>query len=158
MECHDRNEISKLQTEMPFCSTLRADGPLPCFKIHDVDYYPKVAGNKLPWLMNQGYSFLVLDMGNLGEADFEEFLRCDRKLVIGSLSPWKIEKYRNFFELYNGSVNLGEGFYYLVQMGLSKNIPEFTKTYHISMCGVPPIPNPFRLEKELFQFLQELVS
>lgn len=158
LECHSRNEISQLQTEMNLTSSAKADDLLPCFKIHDVDYYPRVTSHDLPLLMNQGYVYLILDLGYLGESDFQEFLRCDKKLVLGSLSPWKVEKYREFFRAYHSLVNLGEGFYYFIQMGNTIGSQKLLEHYHLSMRSVPFISNPFRIHKELFPFLKELVS
>lgn len=130
----------------------------PCFKLHGVDYYPRVTGSELPVLLNQGYDYLILDIGSLREADFSEFLRCDRKLVLGSLAPWKLGTYEDFFRQFDNSPNLGEGFDYLVQTGTAKNISHFSKTHRISMAAVPFIKNPFRLEKELFLFFGSLLA
>ncbi len=108
--------------------------------------------------MNRGYEYLILDMGSLKEADLSEFLRCSRKLVLGSLAPWKIGNYQDFFEHFGNTLKLGEGFCYLVQTGTQKCIHDFSKKYLVSMQSVPFIQNPFRIEKELFLFFEELLS
>lgn len=183
LELHTRNEISQLVPESELCAAMNAHSRTSCsaevhskaslfgtshslesgqsylhFKLHGVDYYPHVAGNEVPALLNQGYDYLILDMGSMKEADHSEFLRCDRKLVLGSLAPWKIWTYEEFFRQFSNSVNLGEGFYYLAQTGTTKNIPQFSKAHHISMSGVPFIKNPFQIEKELFLFLGTLLT
>ena len=83
------------------------------FNIHGVDYYPDVTPDELPGLYNQGYQILLFDFGNFGECCIHEFLRCDRKLVIGSLAPWNIRQYRDLLESLSHYTNLGEGFYCL---------------------------------------------
>lgn len=130
----------------------------PCFKLHGVDYYPHVSGSEIPALLNQGYDYLILDIGSLEEADFSEFLRCDHKLVLGSLSPWKLWTYEEFFRQFDNSQNLGEGFEYLVQAGTAKNISHFSRAHRISMAVVPFIKNPFRIEKELFLSFGSLLA
>ena len=57
------------------------------FRIHDVDYYPATGRDEFPALLNLGYRYLVLDFGSLSEADLTEFLRCDKKIIIGSVAP-----------------------------------------------------------------------
>lgn len=183
LELHTRNEISQLIPESELFSAMNAPSRIFCspevhcstsplgtshalesgqgslhFKFHGVDYYPHVSDNEIPALLNRGYDYLILDMGSLKEADLSEFLRCDRKLVLGSLAPWKIWTYEEFFRQFDKSVNLGEGFYYLAQTGTTKKIPQFSKTHHISMSGVPFIKNPFHIEKELFLFLGTLLA
>lgn len=183
LELHTRNEISQLIPESELFAAMNTQSRASCsaemhskvsllgtshapesgrdklhFKYHGVDYYPHVSGNEVPALLNQGYDYLILDMGSMKEADHSEFLRCDRKLVLGSLAPWKIWTYEEFFRQFDNSVNLGEGFYYLTQTGTAKSIPHFSKAHHISMSGVPFIKNPFRIEKELFLFLGALLA
>ena len=68
------------------------------FTIYDVDYYPAVSIGEIPQILNHGYCYLLYDFGVLTEANYNEFLRCDRKIVIGSLAPWKEQIYSiNFY-------------------------------------------------------------
>lgn len=97
-------------------------------------------------------------MGALDETDISEFLRCDRKLVLGSLAPWKLRKYEAFFEQFDHYTNLGEGFCYLVQTGVKETLADFSKARNIDVHSVPFIGNPFRIDKELFPFFSALLS
>ena len=149
-ELHARSEIAQLVPE----SSLLQDHP--SFRLHGVDYYPRMPGSGVPALLNQGYDYLILDTGNLDEADTSEFLRCDRKLVLGNLAPWKRWKYEAFF-LHFQSINFREGFDYLVQSGMNENVLLFSRAHHIAMSQIPIIQNPFRIEKELFPFLERRI-
>lgn len=126
------------------------------FPLHGVDYYPAVAKDEVPALLNLGYDCLILDIGAQDECSFSEFLRCDRKLILGSLAPWKSWKYEAFFQKFENSINLREGFDYLVQTGTKHEIFRFSKAHHIKMQAVPFIKDPFSIEKELFPFLGTL--
>lgn len=151
LEVHGRNEISQF---FPEAGQNR-------FHLSGIDYYSNISSNDIPALLNMGYHYLILDMGSFGEIDFQEFLRCDRKLVLGSLAPWKAKTNQEFFQYYSNTANLGEGFFYLVQTGDIKNILTFSKTYHISrrnIFQIPFIKNPFCIKKELFLLFQELLS
>lgn len=121
-----------------------------------MDYYPAVKEDDVPALLNLGYDCLILDTGVLGGNAFSELLRCDRKLILGSLAPWKSWKYEAFFQQFENTINLGEGFDYLVQTGTVQDVFRFSKTHHIKMQTVPFIKNPFSIEKELFPFLGAL--
>lgn len=161
MEFHGRDEISQLFRGKGDVTSAKADCGLPHFHHCGIDYYPNITGSEIPTLFNMGYHYLIFDMGCFGESDFQEFLRCDRKLILGSLAPWKTKSYQDFFAYLGNITNLGEGLYYLVQTGNTKDILQFSKTYHISrrnIFQIPFIKNPFCIEKELFLFLQELLS
>lgn len=121
-----------------------------------VDYYPAVTTDEVPALLNQGYDCLIFDVGTLGDSMFSEFLRCDRKLILGSLAPWKSWEYEAFFQKLTDTMDVGEGFDYLVQTGSIKELASFSKTHHIKMQVVPFIKDPFHIEKELFPFLGAL--
>lgn len=128
------------------------------FRIYDVDYYPNASSKELPSLLNQGYEYLILDMGNMEEANLPELLRCDKKIVLGSLAPWKMNKFRNTLNRFSQTASSGEGFIYLMESGNPKTLRKISGTYHIIVRSVPFIQNPFRIGKEFFSILQELLE
>lgn len=128
------------------------------FRLHGVDYYPNLAPDAVPRLLNMGYDYLILDLGSLNESAAAEFLRCDRKIVLGSLALWKTWSYEEFFKQFNNFTNLGEGYHYLVQVGTFQNHSVFSRQHSISMQEVPFIKNPFHIEKEHFLFFDILLS
>lgn len=156
LELHGRNEISQLVPEAKLLSDTPQNTGIsirPHFRIRGVDYYPAVTEHEIPALLNCGYDYLIFDIGTLDDGMFSEFLRCDRKLVLGSLAPWKSWKYESFFQKYQNNITIKEGFDYFVQTGSTKELDSFSKTHHIKMQVVPFIKNPFYIEKELFPFL-----
>ncbi|MCI5873344.1 MAG: hypothetical protein PUJ55_04195 [Clostridiales bacterium] len=165
LELHARNEISQLVPEAKLLSSspknlntvvLPGVQNRPRIRLCGVDYYPAVTASEVPALLNHGYDYLILDVGTPDEGMLSEFLRCDRKLILGSLAPWKSWKYEALFQKFTDDINLGEGFDYLVQTGSTKELASFSKTHHIKMQVVPFIKNPFHIEKELFPFLGTL--
>lgn len=128
------------------------------FSIYDVDYYPNTSSEELPSLLNQGYRYLILDMGSMEEVDLPELLRCDKKIILGSLAPWKMDKFRNTYNRFSQTISSGEGFIYLMESGNPKTLRKISGTYHIIVRSVPFIQNPFRIGKEFFSILQELLE
>lgn len=158
IEFHGRNELSQLFPE----SDPESDTDRPqYFHLRGIDYYPNVNSSHIPSLLNMGYHYLIFDMGSFMEADFQELLRCDRKLILGSSAPWKRRTWEALFSYINDRVSSGDGFYYLVQAGSAKSILSFSKSFQVSKRSVLQIPfikNPFCIEKELFLFFQELLA
>ncbi len=127
------------------------------FRLHGVDYYPNLAPDAVPRLLNMGYDYLILDLGSLNESAAAEFLRCDRKIVLGSLALWKTWSYEEFFKQFDSFTNLGEGYHYLVQVGTFQNHSVFQAALHIH-AGGSVHQNPFHIEKEHFLFFDILLS
>lgn len=123
-----------------------------------MDYYPCVKGTEIPALLNLNYDYLILDMGSQSEADLSEFLRCDRKLILGSLAPWKTYSYQGIFHKFQNVYDVKKGICFLSQWGSLNNDRTFSRAHHISIQNVPFISTPFRLEKQLFVFFDGLLT
>lgn len=147
------NRLSAFTSEKTPYSKLKAD---PVISIYNVDYYPTISLENIPEIFGKGYCYLLLDFGVLTDLTFHEFLRCDRKIVIGSLSPWKEDLYHQFFNNYLLQMQWNS-FVCLVLFGEKQDIHRFSGKYHISMKQVPFIRNPFHITQEQFLFLQELL-
>ena len=112
LELHKRSELARLIPESALADSIHRHA-LQCskapdaadtskaeffhFRLHGVDYYPNLAPDAVPRLLNMGYDYLILDLGSLNESAAAEFLRCDRKIVLGSLALWKAWSYEEFF-------------------------------------------------------------
>lgn len=147
LELHKRSELARLIPESALADSIHRHA-LQCSKAPDA----------VPRLLNMGYDYLILDLGSLNESAAAEFLRCDRKIVLGSLALWKAWSYEEFFKQFNNFTNLGEGYHYLVQVGTFQNHSVFSRQHSISMQEVPFIKNPFHIEKEHFLFFDILLS
>lgn len=131
------------------------------FEEDGVGYYPHVMSSRLPMLLNGGYSYLIMDLGS-GESEWQEFLRCDLRYLVASLSPWRIERAEDFMVSHgqaDGMEHIQQK-YFTALLTVTGNIYEkkrFQQLYHIPVRTVPLIADPFRLEKDQLAFFQELL-
>jgi hypothetical protein len=152
LEFHPRDELSLLSCRSPESAS---------FHIHGFDCFPQVGAIDMPFLLNQGYDYLILDMGSIREADFSELLRCNVRLVLCSSAPWKSRSLWEFHSYFDDTINLGEGFFYLLQTGNPRKALTISEQLVIPArkCRcIPFIQNPFCIEKELFLFFEELLT
>lgn len=68
------------------------------FEIFKINYYPGVTRNQYARICNMGYDCVVTDFGHDYRNSMEDFLRCDRKIIMGSINLWKYRKYLEFYE------------------------------------------------------------
>lgn len=71
-------------------------GKAGVFRVLEVDYYGQAGINTLLLCKKSGCQTVIVDYGTVGEGNLEEFLRCDRQFVLGSLSEWQMEAFLEF--------------------------------------------------------------
>lgn len=126
------------------------------FVIDGVGYYPQMESARMPELLNSTYRYVILDMG-CEESCWQEFLRCDLKYVIASLSPWRIRQAQVFMDMHEKEHTNN---YFTALLTVTGNVYEkkkFQRTYHVPVRTIPFIADPFWLEKDQLSFFQELL-
>lgn len=125
-------------------------------KLFGVSYFTDICVGNIPEIMNSRYDAFVLDLGADYETAREEFLRCDRKIVVGSISPWKAFAYEHFLNTITATENY-EAWEFLVLFANVLDKKRLQKRYGMYMISIPWIENPFCLKQEDMQFLQKII-
>ena len=126
------------------------------FEMDGVGYYPQMEPTDMPGLLNSTYRYLMLDMG-CDESCWQEFLRCDLKYIVASLSPWRIRQAEYFMEQHKNDNSKN---YFTALLTVTGNVYEkkkFQRKYHVPVRTIPFIADPFRLVKDQLTFFQELI-
>lgn len=71
-------------------------GKTGVFQALEVDYYEQAGIDTLLLCKKSGCQKVIVDYGTVREGNLEEFLRCDRQFVLGSLSEWQMEAFLEF--------------------------------------------------------------
>lgn len=121
-----------------------------------IHYFTDIGVGKIPEIMNSRYEVFVLDLGADYAAAREEFLRCDRKIVVGSISPWRVSAYEHFLKKVMESENITAWEFLILFANLSDK-KRIQKRYGMQMISIPRIENPFYLKKEDMMFLQKII-
>ncbi len=121
-----------------------------------IHYFTDIGVGKIPEIMNSRYEVFVLDLGADYVAAREEFLRCDRKIVVGSISPWRVSAYEHFLKKVMESENITAWEFLILFANLSDK-KRIQKRYGMQMISIPRIENPFYLKKEDMMFLQKII-
>ena len=125
-------------------------------KLLGVSYYTDGCGTNVPDIMNSTYEAVILDLGADYMAAREEFLRCDRKIVVGSISPWKVIAYERFLNHITATENY-EAWEFLVLFANMLDKKTIQKRYGMHLLSIPWIENPFYLKQEDLIFLQRII-
>ncbi len=125
------------------------------FQISRITFCRNVALEELIALYNQDYEYYILDLGIDFSQNQEEFLRCDIKILIGSLTEWK--RHYTFGCINHKRYLPGfEHWVHLINLGQAKDIKIASSQLGIRIDGIGYEPDPFVLNqytKKLFEKL-----
>ncbi len=130
------------------------------FRFLGMDFYPEATFEQLPKLLGKPYACFVLDLGvlNPSSAACREFLRCQKKLVVGSVCPWKEARYGKWMEsFFSQYQNHSEEIILLGNLGIKEDILRFRRKYRVSVQTVPFLENPFQLTPSDWSVLEKLL-
>lgn len=85
LECSGRHDVISLQEEREEEDTEKY------FHRFDICFYPHVSLSELIYIRNLSFDILVIDFGSDFIKIESELLRCDIKILVGTLAPWKRE-------------------------------------------------------------------
>lgn len=126
------------------------------FQIYHTTYYRNVREPDLIKILNEDYEYFIMDFGADFSKNESEFLRCDIKLVIGSLTEWK----RHFLAQFIENRLLLPGFAhcrYLIVFGQGKDMRMASRELHVHLDSIGYAPDPFLLNKENRTLFQKII-
>lgn len=154
IECFPQTELKYM--EEFYCLDGNATSIRDYFSIYKVHYYKNVREEKIAKIMGNRYDCVVLDLGVDANKTKNEFLRCDKKIVVSNLAPWKSNELEEFLVktgFNNDNVNLDFG----ISFSTKKVVKEISKEYKIPTFMVPYEPDPFAISNDTIKMFQKLI-
>lgn len=129
------------------------------FRYMNLTCYPHAIREDLPGILSARYSYIVFDIGVLTSESYWDFYKCDVKFVIGSISPWKRNRFDELLQSLLYNMNTCQDHVVLLgNLGIKETIKAFEQYHTISVFAIPFLPNPFQLTTANCTFFQELLS
>ncbi len=120
-------------------------------------YFANAGSDNMPEYIRQGYDYYIIDGGSEFYRIRREFLRCDRKLILVSLSPWKRKELEYFMSVIWEEEKCLDNVTFLAQFGMKKDKKDFQKQYRIPIHTLPFMEDPLHLKEAERLFLKTLV-
>lgn len=126
-----------------------------CFSLNHMTFFPNITESQSLDIFNDTFRCIILDFGSDYSMHHSEFLRCDQKIVLTCLSPWKIGGFLQFLEKIQ-FVKSAEQWMYLVpqEQELFRMRKEVGSAYKV--YGVPYEPDPFDLKLTTIDFFNKI--
>lgn len=127
------------------------------FSMGGVSYYPSVNASEFGYLCNMNYEYMILDLGQDSKMAREELLRCNVKLIVGSLNPWRKHSYYEYIKRLQENSGTLELYTFLALFADKIEIKKCRRTFKAQVKSIPFIADPFCPGKAEILFLHSLL-
>lgn len=154
LECHPQHDMQSLQ------SYVYGDPPPDnggSFKVCRVSYYGNIKEQAIAEVVGDNYDCVILDFGTDLSRCKNEFLRCDKRIVVSSLAPWRIYELERFI-VSTGHIKFSGQWIYAVPFAKSREIKRTAQDLGREICAIPYESDPFDLSGESARTLRQLIK
>ncbi|MCD8224358.1 MAG: hypothetical protein LUC99_05870 [Clostridiales bacterium] len=123
------------------------------FSLLEVDYYGVADAAVLADCLTGDYRSIIIDYGEATEGNIAECARCDRGLIVGSLSEWQAER---FWELLGCGVRRNKSWSYAVAFGSEEARKALEKEARIHVLRIPSSADAFAVSRADMYFFEKL--
>lgn len=123
------------------------------FRVLETDYFGRAGIDTLLLCKKSGYHAVIVDYGTAKEGNLEEFFRCSRQFIIGSLSEWQIGE---FLEFEKRGIKTEKSWDSLVSFGSEEARTSLEKRLKVPVRRIPFSIDPFSVTAETISFYEQL--
>ncbi len=127
------------------------------FEWNRIIMYPNRRKHQVADIINGDYEVVIFDMGCSYYKNRDELLRCDRKLILGTLAPWRKEEYIRFVREEMDEDRYARCMMFLTYNGNKKDKREFFKLTGQTVETIPYFPEPLSVEKNRYEFFRGIL-
>jgi hypothetical protein len=154
IECGRKNDMKFLQEH--FYHPGEEQYTQDFFALNRVTVYQNRSLAGLPEIIGDEYDCVILDLGTDLAKHKSEFLRCDKKIVIGSLAVWKTHELEKFINT-TAHIKNCEQWIYAIPFTTKKAVREAEKKFKRIIYDIPYEPDPFLLSGSCIGLFQKFI-
>lgn len=125
------------------------------FSLFGTDYYTMANDSQLSWIYAENYDYVIIDFGAEYEKHIEEILRCNMKLVLGSVNLWRYEEYLKLCR-YLEKIPGSDRWLHIVN-GNKDDVKNHLKKQSLVGMKRVMISDPYVIENEQMEFFQKIL-
>lgn len=154
IECFPQKELIYMEEIYDLCG--KATSTRDYFSLYKVRYYKSIREEKIPKIMSEGFDCLVLDLGVDINKMKNEFLRCDKRIVISNLAPWKSNKVEEFLAK-TGFKGAEDNLEFGISFTTDRFLKDSSRHFKIPFFSIPYEPDPFALSNNTIKMFQKII-
>jgi hypothetical protein len=126
------------------------------FNTEKQNFFLNLSIAEIAYLKEKGYNYIIIDYGKLDSKNREDFLRCDIRIIMTSLSEWKINNFINLLEMEDKRIL--DSYVFLHAFGEDKIKRKIERRYKIDIVKILYSQSPFVVTQENYKVLTSLVQ
>lgn len=127
-----------------------------CYRIQEVDYYPKAGAGSLMECINAGYQWVLIDYGTIEEISYVELMQCGIVWILMSFSEWQMEA---FWELVRQKESrITENWQFFTAFGSEESRIEWNKRRRPEILRIPFSVDAFTVTRELMEWEHTVIQ
>ena len=119
------------------------------------DYYKHAGPENIKEVLLEGYDDILIDFGSVKDGEHESYWRCDKKFLVGSLTEWQQESFREF-EM-EQRAKQKKSWQSLAVFGSEETRREFSRRYRINAERIPFSADAFSVTEECGEFFKRIL-
>ena len=120
------------------------------FRVLETDYYKEAGAGELALCLNR-YRYVLIDFGVMKDGVKDEFVRCEKRVLIGSFSEWQWETFREWLEL---GQSAERGWVNAAAFGSGETRREVRKKLKVPVLEIPLSSDAFSVTAGTLDFFQ----
>lgn len=126
------------------------------FTYNNVDFFPHAVMSTLTEILNMRYERVIIDFGILNPNTLKEFMRCDVKIAVCTISKWNRGALNRIIELFNSNkITDSESVKILFNLVEKKKTINH-KHFKYPVVDFPYLEDPFLINTSLFGTLDKI--
>lgn len=127
------------------------------FSHQGITFFPNVTITSLAEILSRDYPYFVLDMGIISTYTVQEFLRCDKPILVCSPRAWRYDQIKEKIDKIFKNISYQNQMTVVLNLcEKESNFPIFCK--HCRHALFPYLPNPFQIEPKHFHAITEILE
>lgn len=127
------------------------------FSYKKITFFPNVTVTSLAEILRGDFSYFILDMGIISTYTVQEFLRCNKPILVCSPCTWRYPQMKKKIEKIFNDIS------YQNQMTVVLNLCEKESQFPIFLkqcrqMKFPYLPNPFQIEPKHFCAISQILE
>jgi len=152
VECNGHHDMGLIEEAYEWTSS-----QMNMFSFHNITCYKELSCEQLPSIYGDDYEALVFDFGIDLESNINEFLRCDKKIVLAGRAQWELIKLRNFHQRIRHITGSGS-LIYLIRQTDDRTIHRLTAETGSIVMSIPEVADPVMPSRSINRFFAALLG
>lgn len=136
IECNDHHDMQLIQNAYEWSSEKAA-----VFAYNQITCYREADPKRISEIFGEDYECIIFDFGTDFAANREEFLRCQKKIVVGGRSEWDIQKLARFSKA-TEAIRGSDAWIYFIPQANERSVLKLSKEINRKVCAVPVTEEP----------------